>query len=253
MAHRHLAAVAAAMQAPAVRSVLRSIDFGLRLRGCKQQPVFNSGLPAGGRRAHSNVSARPDPPSQDDEKAVWYSEVHLKVLGLSQGATKRDIKQAYLKLVKELHPDRSHHQRTVRQDEAGKAAAQAEFIAVQEAFSKLMGRKEQVNTGSGFHSHTDRNPYTEHHPVWTYMGGSIGTLPGKRVAMTTEFTGRRNESRVAGGGIRGYLTALLSTSNCYGFKRGEGTHSSSLYSRSHSLSLGLAEEHKTGKNVCRRL
>lgn len=63
--------------------------------------------------------------------------------------------------------------RTVRQDEAGKAAAQAEFIAVQEAFSKLMGRKEQVNTGSGFHSHTDRNPYTEHHPVWTYMGGSI--------------------------------------------------------------------------------
>lgn len=56
-----------------------------------------------------------------------FEEDYYAILGLDETATAEDIRKAYLKLAKKLHPDRFPN------DEQGKAGAQAEFRRVTQA------------------------------------------------------------------------------------------------------------------------
>ena len=56
-----------------------------------------------------------------------FEEDYYAILGIDESATPEEIRKAYLKLAKRLHPDKFPN------DEAGKAAAQAEFRLVTQA------------------------------------------------------------------------------------------------------------------------
>mmetsp|Transcript_16957 Transcript_16957/g.49146 ORF Transcript_16957/g.49146 Transcript_16957/m.49146 type:complete len:130 (+) Transcript_16957:111-500(+) len=72
------------------------------------------------------------------------SEPH-RVLGLSPGADRQAIKQAYYALAKQTHPDAVGHNSTSEEDRPSAAA----FLAVQDAFDQLMRDLPARDKGSG--------------------------------------------------------------------------------------------------------
>ena len=68
----------------------------------------------------------------------WKQQTHYDVLGVHPDATQAEIKEAYLKLSKELHPDKNQ-----RADKFDRELLHDQYVKVNEAYSVLGKEKER--------------------------------------------------------------------------------------------------------------
>ncbi|RLC10222.1 MAG: hypothetical protein DRH43_06805 [Deltaproteobacteria bacterium] len=85
-----------------------------------------------GHQASNKSSAYAGKESAQD-KGMPEDEDPYSILGLQPGASKKEIKQAYKRLVAKYHPDKVQHLGNEFQDLAHK-----KFVAIQKAYETLM-------------------------------------------------------------------------------------------------------------------